>query len=119
MLRECANTDLEQQRSDSNFIIDTKYLLVELVGKKQIKTDFFINKYKHNEYLQCGALIYAFENYCTDLDYDKICEKLNKLPYLKIVVEKWITQKKEANNRINDLLRSLNNSNNVYLHRRV
>ena len=116
VLREYDNTASGQQRPDLNFIIDAKYLLVELVEKKQIKTGFFKNKYKGNEYLQCGALIYAFENYCTDLDYDKICEKLNKLSHLKTVVEQWIQEKKNENNRTNGLLRSLNNSNDAYLH---
>ena len=115
VLREYANTASRQQWSELNFILDSKCLLVELVGGKQIETRFFINKHKCDEYLQCGALIDAFENYCTDLDYNKIYKELNKRPYLETVVETWIKEKENENNRTNGLLRSLNNGSSAYL----
>lgn len=92
---------------DQIFVQNSKTLLSKLVTKSGIKSSFLL-KGESDETLQCASLIKGLEYYSSDLNYDRILSNLDLFPNLKnLITTKWISQKKQENNRTNLLLRVL------------
>ena len=98
------------------FIVGSKCLLMHFLIARQIEPDIFTREHNDNESLQCGNLIYAFENYSSELDYSQIRHQLSTLHgFDQIVARRWINRMEGKKNRTNQLLRSLNRTNDASL----
>ena len=98
------------------FIVGSKCLLMHFLIARQIEPDIFTREHNDSESLQCGNLIYAFENYSSELDYSQIRHQLSTLHgFDQIVTRRWINRMEGKKNRTNQLLRSLNRTNDASL----